>query len=417
MFKDPLLEEVLRKRGDLIDLLIKMVEIPTISPSGDNYLEYVSFMRDYFREKGFGVEIIDVPQDLVDKSVPPEGRGRKRSIVLARVGSKKNIVLHFNGHYDVVPGGPGWTVTEPFKPVIRGDRIYGRGTTDMKGGIASAIIAMEIIAKKAEREDFGVEIALVPDEEIGGLTGTGYLVSLGAVGSRYVVIVEPSGVDRVYIGHKGSVWGRVIVKGRTAHGSTPWLGINAFEKTVELVYEIMRKIIPELSKKKSAYEYDLPEGNVPTLTLGGYLKGGEKTNQVPGEVVFSFDRRVIVEENAEEVWRELREKVLGIAKEKNIEIEIVLEQISQPVLTDPNSKIVKALEKSGEEVLGKPPKKIVCIGGLDMRFYAEKKYEVATYGPGALGVAHAPDEYIEISDLIKASQVYIRLIQNLSRER
>ncbi|MGC9149289.1 MAG: M20 family metallopeptidase [Sulfolobales archaeon] len=415
MSKDPLLEEVLRKKNDLIDLLVKMVEIPTVSPSGDNYLGYVSFMNDYFRERGFSVEIIDVPQEFVDKNVPPEGRGKKRVILLARVGSNKNIVLHFNGHYDVVPGGPGWTVTEPFKPLIKGDRIYGRGTTDMKGGIASAIVAMEIIGKYAEKEDFGVEIALVPDEEIGGLTGTGYLVSRGAVRSRYVVIVEPSGIDRIYIGHKGSVWGRVIVKGKTAHGSTPWLGVNAFEKTIELVYEIMRRIIPELNKKKSKYEYDLPEGNIPTLTLGGYLKGGEKTNQVPGEVIFSFDRRVIVEENAEEVWRELREEISKVAKEKNIDVEITLEQISQPVLTDSNSKIIKALERSGEEVLGKPLKKIVCIGGLDMRFYAEKKYEVATYGPGALGTAHAPDEYVEISDLVKASQVYIRLIQNLFR--
>jgi succinyl-diaminopimelate desuccinylase len=410
------LDNIKRYRERLIDLLIKMISIPTISPAGDYYEEFINFMKDHLEREGFDIDIIRVPQDYVDKNVPREGVGKPRFIMIARYGDKRNIILHFNGHYDVVPGGPGWSVTDPFKPVVREERVYGRGSTDMKGGIASVIHAVSNMTRYLEENGYGVEIALVPDEEIGGRTGSEYLVSTGRVGSRYVIIAEPSGLERIYIGHKGSVWGRIIVKGKTAHGSTPWLGVNAFEKAVELAYEIINKIIPETIKIKSSYEYDLPEGNTATLMLGGFLKGGEKTNQVPGEVIFSFDRRVIVEEKASKVYEELKRKIFDIAKTKNIDIDIEIEQISEPVLVDPESLIFKVIENAGEKILGKRPRKIVCIGGLDMRFYAEKNYEVATYGPGAIGTAHAPDEYVEIKDLVKASEIYTLIIDELAKK-
>lgn len=394
-------------------ILMDLIRIPTVSPSGEFYEEFISYTRELLSREGFDVEIIDVPQEIVDEKVPPEGRGRRRRIILASIGSVDNVIIHFNGHYDVVPGGPGWSVTEPFKPVEIDGKIYGRGATDMKGGIVAALVSMIALREYLDKIRAGLEIALVPDEEIGGYSGTGYLVSLGRVRGRYVIISEPSGLNQIYIGHKGTVWGRVIVRGKTAHGSTPWLGVNAFEKAVILASEMMKRIVPETMKIKSSYEYDLPEGGIATIMLGGYLRGGDKTNQVPGEVIFSFDRRVIVEERAIDVWNDLREKILSIARENNIDAEVVLEQLSEPVLTDPNSRLIKALERASEEVLGRRARKIVCIGGLDMRFYAEKRYEVATYGPGVLGKAHAPDEYIEISDVLEASKVYIKTLFNL----
>ncbi|MEM4798975.1 MAG: M20 family metallopeptidase [Sulfolobales archaeon] len=395
------------------ELLIDMIRIPTVSPSGEYYNDFINFASERLLREGFDVEILDVPQNLVDEKVPAEGRGRRRRIIIASIGDKSNIILHFNGHYDVVPGGPGWSITDPFKPVKINGRIYGRGATDMKGGIVSSIISMIALRDYADRNRLGLEIALVPDEEIGGYTGTEYLVSIGRVRGRHVIISEPSGLNQIYIGHKGTVWGRVIVRGRTAHASTPWLGVNAFEKMVMLAGEMFRRIVPETFSIKSRYEYDVPEGNTATIMIGGFLKGGEKTNQVPGEVVFSFDRRVIIEEKASEVWENLRSKILSIAKEIGVEAEVVLEQISEPVIVDLKSPVVRALERASEEVLGSMARKVVCIGGLDMRYYARAGYDVATYGPGVLGTAHAPDEYIEVGDIIRASKIYVNTFFNL----
>lgn len=413
---DQILRRVESNKEFSVKFLEKIVSIPTVSPWGEGYEEFAKTSREVLEGVGVSVEIHRVPQDYVDPRVPPEGRGRARYIVLARIGSRDNVVLHFNGHYDVVPGGPGWRVTDPFKPRIIDGRLFGRGATDMKGGIAAVATAMASLSSYAERLGIGVEAVFVPDEEIGGSTGTGYVVEKGLARGRYVVIAEPSGLGQIYIGHKGAVWGEVIVKGRTGHGSTPWLGVNAFEKATLLAREMFEKLVPRIESRKSKYEYDLREGNKATIMIGGYLRGGEKINQIPGEVVFSFDRRLIVEERSDDAWREIKEFIEDAAKRLGVEVELRHVHAMEPVIVDPGSKIFSAIERGAEIVTGMKPRKIVCIGGLDMRYYAAAGYEVATYGPGVLEAAHTPDEYIEIEDLVRASKIYSLLPLILSQK-
>lgn len=386
--------------------LTEIVSIPTVSPWGEGYDDFARVSKELLEGYGVSVEIHRVPQEYVDQRIPQEGRGRPRFIVIARVGDKSNTVLHYNGHYDVVPGGPGWSITEPFRPRIYGGRLYGRGSTDMKGGIASIAIALIALSRFSEEQGFGVEAVFVPDEEIGGETGTGYVVEKGLVRGRYVVIAEPSGLSQIYIGHKGTVWGEVVVKGRTGHGSTPWLGVNAFEKATYIARDMFEKLVPLIEGRRSKYTYDLEEGNKGTIMIGGLLRGGEKINQIPGEVVFSFDRRLTVEENPEDAWEEIKRFVEESARRAGAEVMVRLVHKMNPVIVDPNSEIFKAIERASKEVTGKTPRKIVCIGGLDMRYYVAKGYQTATYGPGALGMAHAPDEYIEIEDVINAAKIY-----------
>ena len=97
--------------------LVDMIKIPTVSPEGKYYEEFVNVVIDRLEDFDLDIEVIRVPQEIVDKECPPEARGNPRRIVLSRVG-KKGPIIHFNAHYDVVPGGPGWKVTEPFNPVV-----------------------------------------------------------------------------------------------------------------------------------------------------------------------------------------------------------------------------------------------------------------------------------------------------------
>ncbi len=412
---DQVVRDAANNKEFTVNFLQSIVSIPTVSPWGDRYEEFAKVSRELLEGSGVSIEIHRVPQEYVDPRVPPEGRGKARYIVIARIGSRDNVVLHYNGHYDVVPGGPGWRVTDPFKPRIVDGKLFGRGATDMKGGIAAIAGAMVSLSRHVERLGIGVEAVFVPDEEIGGSTGTGYVVEKGMVRGRYVVIAEPSSLQQIYIGHKGAVWGEVIVKGRTGHGSTPWLGVNAFEKATLIAREMFERLVPRIESKGSKYEYDLEEGSRATIMIGGYLRGGEKTNQIPGEVVFSFDRRLIVEEDSESAWREIKEFVEDAAKRLGVDVEIRLTHRMEPVVVDPRSEIFGAIEQGAEIVLGTRPRKIVCIGGLDMRYYAAAGYGVATYGPGVLGAAHTPDEYIEIEDLVNASKIYSILPILLSR--
>lgn len=384
-----------------------MISIPTISPEGDHYFEFSKLASEFLSFYGISSEIHQIPLEYTDPWLPEVGRGKPRYVVIARIGDPDKMLIHFNGHYDVVSGGPGWRVTEPFKPRVIDGRVYGRGSSDMKGGIASIALSMVALLKPIEAMGYGVEAFLVPDEEIGGETGTQYVVENNMVRGRYVIIAEPTGLERIYIGQKGRIRGLVTVRGRTAHGAAPWLGINAFEKASRLAVKMFDELVPKIESKRSRYRYDYEEASKATLMIGGLLRGGDKINQVPGEVTFSLDRRLIVEESVEEAWNEIKSFVENMARSMGIDAEVKLLLAQNAAVANENARIFKAIEDSSEEVMGRRPDKVVCFNGLDMIYYLQKGFEAATYGPGGYGTPHAPDEYIEISDIVKASKIYV----------
>lgn len=380
---------------------------------GEDYEELVDYYREVLSSYGVHVTIHRVPDEYLKKNLPVQYNPSKpRYILIARVGSGEKV-LQFNGHYDVVPPGSDWR-TNPFEPVIIENKLYGRGSSDMKGGIAAFLAAMVYYA---EREpSIVLEGVLVPDEEIGGLTGTGYLVR--ELGSRpdWVVIAEPSGLDNVYVGHRGNLWFMVKIYGKQAHGSAPWLGDNAFEKMIIYAKEFIDKYRIKLSTKKSSFEYEHPEASKPTITPGGLLISPGAVNIVPGMVGFSVDRRLIVEENIEEVFNEIRELAESISGETGIQSEIEVIEASNPAYTSLESTIVSSLGSSIEEVLGLKPRFTICTGGLDLKYYSEAKIEAVAYGPGAIGAAHKPNEYIDLLDLEKAINVYVELVRKLESQ-
>ena len=397
------LEEIDKLRDWGLETLTKMISVPTVSPLGDRYEEFKNLIVEELSHVGITPKVITVPSEVVKECLGPEPAKYPRYIIIAKVGS--GSTFHLNGHYDVVPGGSGWTVTEPFKPRVIDGKVYGRGSTDMKGGIASALLTLLALMKFESHLNFTYEVAMVPDEEVGGKSGTGYLVKSGISKPKYVVIAEGSSTRSVWIGHKGIVWGRVIVRGRPAHASTPWLGVNAFEKGVEVAQLFIKELKPRIESKVSKYEYDIKEGKKATIMFGGVVKGGAKINQVPSEFTFTFDRRVLPEESVEEVWREIK----GFTNElrrRGYDIDVELISSSNPVVTEPTTDLVIKLKEATKEVVGIEPRATVCIGGLDMRYYIEAGYKAVTYGPGTPKTAHAPDEFIVYEDVIKVAKIY-----------
>jgi succinyl-diaminopimelate desuccinylase len=215
---------------------------------------------------------------------------------------------------------------------------------------------------------------------------------------------------------KGRIRALVIVRGKSAHGASPWLGINAFEKAARLAVKMFDELVPMIEAKKSKYKYDFPEASKATLMIGGLVKGGNKINQVPDEIIFSLDRRLIVEENVNEAWSEIENYVRKAAKDMNINVDLKLLLAQDPIIAKENSKIFAIIDASAEEIIGRKPEKIVCFNGLDMIYYLQRGYEAATYGPECYG-PHAPDEYIEISEIVRTSKIYINFILNLFHEK
>ncbi|HDI02064.1 MAG TPA: ArgE/DapE family deacylase, partial [Ignisphaera sp.] len=315
--------------------------------------------------------------------------------------------------YDVVPPGSGWS-RDPFKPVVEGDKLYGRGAVDMKGGIAAFLLASKVFLEAVKEFRGSIEIALVPDEEIGGVTGTGYMIETGISRPDYVIIAEPSGVEHLWIGHKGALWGYIEVYGKQVHGSTPWLGMNAFEYMAKIVLEFLNEYKPFIESKVSKYDYGDPQGNKPTITIGGEVKGGAKINIVPGYYAFSIDRRIIVEESIEEVEKELNEFIDRLRKRfPEVRIEFKIFSKLSPAFTDPKSRLVQIAIESIEEVYGKKPKPIICIGGLDLHYYTDKGIETISYGPGPEERAHMADEYVHISEVLNVAKAYVRILSKV----
>lgn len=393
------------------EILMESIKYPTVL--GEAYEDLVNYYASVLKSHGIHVTIHRVPDEYVKEKLSPEMNPDKpRYILLARIGDSDKV-LQFNGHYDVVFPGEGWKVTEPFKPIKKNGRIYGRGSTDMKGGIAAFLAAIIYLATISEEPPISVEAAIVPDEEIGGATGTGYLVNVLGSKPTWAVIAEPSGLDNIWHGHKGLVWGEVVVKGKQSHGSTPWLGINAFEKMVYIAKYLIENYLPRLKEKTSKYEYDLPEGRYPTATFGGKLSAPGSINIVPGQVSFSIDRRLIIEETTNEVIKELNKYIAEAAKTFKAEVELRIVEKMEPAFTDPGSEIVEALAKAIRMNIGVEPRRTICVGGLDLRYYSHKGIPVATYGPGEPSMPHKVDEYIEVENLHKVIDVYVDLVNIL----
>lgn len=395
-----------------VKVLKDMISIPTVNPPGERYEDFARYSKEVLEHLGFRVDVVRVPDDYV-KRFYPDYASYPRYIVLARLGEGKPV-LQFNGHYDVVPPGSGW-IKKPFDPVIEDGKVFGRGADDMKGGIAVFLAAIKAFTDSGKRFKGSVEVALVPDEEIGGETGTGYLVRELRSRPDYVVIAEPSSSETIWIGHKGAVWTIVEVFGRQARGSAPWLGVNAFEYMVILAHRLMNEYKPLLDPRTSSYEYDDPRGAKPTITIGGEVRGSVKVNMIPGYYAFSIDRRVTPEERVKDVEKEIIDFVKKASADFPPDVKVNVKIVNRlpPALTDPSSHLVKVAKEAAKEVIGKEPRATVCLGGLDMRYYTEVGISTITYGPGILGVAHMADEYLTLSEFERMVRIYYRIMEKL----
>ncbi|MEM1873104.1 MAG: M20 family metallopeptidase [Acidilobaceae archaeon] len=394
--------------------LTRLISIPTVAPSGEHYEEAAETLARYLEELKFETTVERVPSDYQETRCRGAGTN-PRFIVFGWRGDESLPVLHFNGHYDVVPGGPGWTITDPFKPLVRDGRVYGRGAVDMKGGIAALLGGLKHAELERLEGRLRVEVAFVPDEEIGGACGTGYLVErmLRRV-PDFVFIPEPSGLTTPWIGHRGVLWLTVKVLGRAAHGSTPWLGVNAFLLAAQLALGLHETLTSLYSSRKSSYKIVPPEASRPTAMIGGMagVVGGGKTNQVPGEFAFSIDRRLIPEERVSEALDEIKSVLAWLSQKLNIAYELTVDQAMEPAISDPST-LLEALRRAAEKAGIADLDPVVCPGGLDMWYYTTRGSKAIAYGPDSK-LAHAPDENIALDDLEKLVRIYAALPEMLA---
>jgi succinyl-diaminopimelate desuccinylase len=331
-----------------------------------------------------------------------------------------------NGHFDVVPAGEGWTV-EPFAGLVRGGRIYGRGACDMKAGIAAAVYAAEALRRAGLTLAGSIEISGTVDEESGGFAGVAYLAAqkrLARDHVDYVIIPEPLNVDRICIGHRGVYWFELETRGRIAHGSMPFLGVNAIDHMARVLEHVHRDLLPSLAARTTAMPVVPPAARHATLNING-ISGGQPVDGIQTPCVADvcravFDRRFLSEEPFETVRGEIENLLARVAREvPGLHVTLRDLMIVPPVCTPDGSPLVHTLERQIQQVLGTPASHVASPGTYDHKHVdriADIKHCVA-YGPGILDLAHQPDEWCGIDDLVNATKVLALSLLDLCGQR
>ncbi len=394
--------------GEMVAFVQELIAIPTINPPGENYAACAEFIGSRLGQ--FGYEV---------KYVPAEGRPEhtlehpRVNVIGALRDSPPRPLLHFNGHFDVVPAGDGWTV-DPFAGIVRDGKIFGRGTTDQKAGIAASIYGVEAIRRAGVRLRGTVEQSGTVDEESGGFAGMAYLAEHGYVSrdrTDFVILTEPLNVDRVCLGHRGVYWFEVATLGRIAHGSMPFLGVNAIDKMADFIAVIENELKPALHRKTTAMPVEPPEARHASINInsisGGQFGGGFQTPCVADRCEAIFDRRVLLEEPMEEVRGEIREILEKIARrDPDFRYEMKELMTVRPIQTDAASRLVTTMSGAIRDVCGADPPLIASPGTYDQKHVMRLGYvdQCIAYGPGILHLSHQPDEYCRVDHLIDGAK-------------
>ena len=396
------------KKDEIVKFTSELISIPTVNPPGENYERIVAVLEKRLKALGLSTRRYLTPPSVLKKYKIEKGSQRITLIARWDVGAKKT--LHLNGHYDVVPVTSNWK-TNPFKPVVKDGKLYGRGAEDMKSDIACTIFAVEAIKSQGLKPNVNIEFSFVPDEETGGMTGLGYLMGKGILKPDYA-LSEGYWEDYVSIGNKGVLWLEIEVKGRSCHGSSPYKGINAFEKMLEIGGAI-KKLEREISKRKTKYVTLDKRDRFATLVLGGEMKGGLKVNVVPDKASFTIDRRVLPEENLDKADEEIRSAIEVIKrKDKSLKVKIRVIAKDVPVVVKDRA-ILNAMGSAIKKIIKKRPKFAIQPGGTDLRFFIKKGIPSVGYGPSGGGNYHADNEHVFIDSLPTTTKVFAQFIMNL----
>ncbi|HEY9020582.1 acetylornithine deacetylase/succinyl-diaminopimelate desuccinylase family protein [Seohaeicola sp. SP36] len=423
---DRLDEAVVARRDDLIALTQDLIRIPTLNPPGDNYLEICEYLDRRLGAQGFQTELVRAFGAPGDSDKHP-----RWNIVARREGAYKGECVHFNSHIDVVEVGRGWT-TDPFGGELKDGKIYGRGACDMKGGLAASIIAAEAFLAICPDFAGAIEISGTADEESGGFGGVAYLAEKGYFSPervQHVIIPEPLNKDRICLGHRGVWWAEIETHGEIAHGSMPFLGDCAVRHMGAVVAEMETSLFPALAQKRTDMPV-VPDGAKQSTLNINSIHGGEDEQDddytglpapcVPDSCRMVIDRRFLIEEDIDEVREEVMQ-ILRTVAERRATFRYDVTELHRvlPTMTEKSAPVVQVVAKAIADTMGREAEYVVSPGTYDQKHIDRigKLKNCIAYGPGILDLAHKPDEYVGVDDMLDSAKVMGRsLIALLARD-
>jgi succinyl-diaminopimelate desuccinylase len=380
------------QEAEVVRFCQELVRIKSVNPPGDE-LPAAEYVASTLEKAGLEVELIS--------------HNTTRASVFARLKSFRKIpAVLFNGHLDTVPVGREKWTHDPFEAEIADGRIWGRGTADMKAGLAALMVAAKTLAEVRLPLRGDLILAATAGEETDSMGATSIATrpDLGPV--QAVLIPEPSYND-IYVAEKGALWLEFNTRGKTAHGSMPDLGQNAIMMMATLIHELQRLAIPY-------QEHPMLGGLTQSVNT---IAGGMKTNVVPDHCVTTVDLRTVPGQDHRAIVRQIEDLIADLSHRIpgfKASVSVINDRI--PIETSPEEPVVQSFADVVAEVTGhRPVPKGVRYYTDAVAFVPALKTPMIICGPGDARLAHQPDEHVEVSKLIEAAKIYtlaaVRLLE------
>jgi acetylornithine deacetylase/succinyl-diaminopimelate desuccinylase family protein len=368
----------------VVELLRDLVRARSVSPPEGTEAEAARVVAGHLSRAGIAARLDEVAPG--------------RPNVLAELGGGEEPTLLWNAHLDTVPAGSrdAWQ-SDPFGAEIRDGRLYGRGASDCKGGVA-AMAAAAVALSRAARLRGRLVLCFVMGEETGHLGARAALQR--GLRADLAVVGEWSGAGRIAVGYRGGIFMALETRGRVAHGSRPMRGRNAIDLMTEQVLPRL-KTTPMRFERHPAFMIQEPTWNV------GTIAGGVATNVVADHCRATVDLRLVPGQDPEAVLASLRDRVSGLAYPDGEPAAVDLSVISMigPFVTPGEHPVVATLGSSIGDVLGVTAEHFGKTGVADANVFAhEGRIPAVAYGPGNPS-GHEPNEYCELSELVRCTRV------------
>ena len=381
--------------SNAIDILDNLVKFESVSGKPTHAI--IGFIQSYLEKHG------------IDSTLSYDDDG-ERANIFATIGPQLDGGVVLNGHTDVVPvTGQNWS-TNPFELTRKGDRLYGRGSVDMKGFLASVLASVPLF--KSAKLSKPIHIAFSYDEEIGGLGMPVLIKSMAQIPYRpeIVIVGEPTEM-KLITGHKGGYEMRTEITGFEVHSSNPTIGVNAISAAVKLITKI-DSIAARLAA--SPYTHSPFDPSYCTINVGT-IEGGTASNATAGWCHFGWEFRQMPGEDGRQIISEVEQyannEILPTMKAINPAADIkILTNAAIPALDDSNAELAANFVS---EITGLNSRDVVSFG-TDAGYFSDDGISTVVFGPGSISRAHKPDEYIEVDELAQGLEFLEKVAQKLT---
>lgn len=370
------------EKKELNQLLRGLIQIKSVNPPG-NEAQIANFIKKFLLKNNIHSELVPLEEG--------------RSSVIAKIEGEEERNITLCGHIDTVRVKEEDWAKPAFQGLIENGKMYGRGASDMKGGVAAILYAVVLLKRRGINLKKTVQLALTADEEW-GYRGAKNLVDGGYFDrTDFLIFTEPSNLQ-VSTGEKGELWIGAKFYGKSAHGSTPEVGVNTIIPGSEFVANVTEKY-------EKIFEAD-PFWGKTSMNVGQF-HGGVQVNIVPNYSEIQFDFRVISEKDKERVIELVRKTGEEIAQKYKVHFTEEIFNYHPPIFTSPDNPYVeKFLQAAGarEVIITK-----YCTDGATI--IPTKKMPFIIFGPGDIAQAHQNDEYIELESLYRAVDIFIDFLK------